>query len=311
MQVGVADFDVVERGFRIVIFNEIMFDTGLTRVREKILPVDGALTDIGHAPAVFDGLAHGALVAAVGTRVFHPVFYVNEGEAAGIFFEISEGILSGDADPAEIHFHADEFGIGLGEKKIVRELAAESFGWLEFEGVIVIAELDAGFCAGFSGFIEKIDSALPTAGLGTLLFVDPGTNDVTVADHFRGLESFGPSIFNDGIVDVAGRRGKGVFIDQLANFFRRVAEIAGEFDLLVAGGGDFGDGAGEVGLHGTANGVEPAELEAQANLHAASRMGTAGMQEARTADTAWVTCRARRSDAVHAAVNAVVLRMVE
>src|SRR5437879_13769823 len=58
-------------------------------------------------------------------------------------------------------------------------------------------------------------------------------------------------------------------------------------------------------------GLGTSELEAQAELHAASRMCTAGMQEARTADTAWVTCRARRSDAVHAAVNAVVLRMVE
>src|SRR5436189_4406944 len=47
------------------------------------------------------------------------------------------------------------------------------------------------------------------------------------------------------------------------------------------------------------------ELEAQAKLHAARRMCTAGMEEARTADTAWVTCRAGRSDAVHATVNAV------
>src|ERR1700745_2954123 len=35
-----------------------------------------------------------------------------------------------------------------------------------------------------------------------------------------------------------------------------MAEVTGEFDFLVAGGRDFGDGARKVGLHGVANGVE-------------------------------------------------------
>src|SRR2546428_1786515 len=53
------------------------------------------------------------------------------------------------------------------------------------------------------------------------------------------------------------------------------------------------------------------KLEPQAELHTARQVRTAGMQEARTADAAWVTRSARRSDAVHAAVDSVVLRMVE
>src|SRR5438477_5405198 len=52
-------------------------------------------------------------------------------------------------------------------------------------------------------------------------------------------------------------------------------EVSGEFDFLVAGGGDFGDGAREVSLHGVADGVE---LEADAvncmrDRRAAGQMG--------------------------------------
>ncbi len=79
---------------------------------------------------------------------------MNERETAGILFEIGQRILAGNTDPAEIHFHGDEFGIRFGEEKIVRKLAAERQGGVEFERVIVIAELDAGFFAGFAGFIK-------------------------------------------------------------------------------------------------------------------------------------------------------------
>src|SRR5712664_314115 len=151
-----------------------MFDSGVSGVGEKIFPVDGALADVGHATAKFDGLAHRTLISTWRRSVLHPVFYVNERETAGILCEISQRILAGDADPAEIQFHGDEFGIRFGEEEIVRELAAERFRGVEFERVIVIAELDAGFFAGFAGAIEKIGGALPSAGLDALLFVDPG-----------------------------------------------------------------------------------------------------------------------------------------
>src|SRR5947208_924855 len=92
-------------------------------------------------------------------------------------------------DPAEIQFHGDELGIRFGEKEIVRELAAEGFGGIEFEGVIVVAELDASLLAGFAGFIKKIRGALPTVRILALLFVNPGTNDVAVSDDLGGFES--------------------------------------------------------------------------------------------------------------------------
>ncbi len=77
-----------------------------------------------------------------------------------------------------------------------------------------------------------------------------------MADDFGGFESFGPLFFDDGVVDVAGGRGQAILVEDGANVLRSVVEVAGEFDFLVADGGDFGDGAFEVGLHGVAHGVE-------------------------------------------------------
>src|SRR5260370_24984185 len=110
-----------------------MFDYGVTGVGEKIFQVDGGLADVGHAAAKFDGLAHRSLVSARRRGVLHPVLYVNERETAVILGEISERVLAGDADPAEVHFHFDESGIRFVEKEIVRELSAERLGGIEFE----------------------------------------------------------------------------------------------------------------------------------------------------------------------------------
>src|SRR5258706_2327453 len=153
-----------------------MFDAGLFGMREDALQITGALAAIGEAPANFHRRAGGAFVTIRGVGVLDPVFYVDERETAGIFLEIGQRILAGNVDPAEIQFHGDEFGIRLGEEEIVREFAAERISRNEFERVVVTAELDAGFFAGFGGLVEMLDGALPAAGVGALLFVSPGTN---------------------------------------------------------------------------------------------------------------------------------------
>src|SRR2546430_10242599 len=206
VEIVVADLDVVERRFGIVVFHEKVLDAGLFGVREKIFPVDGALANIGHASAEFNGLAHRSLISGRRRGILHPVLDVNERETAGIFFEIGERILAGDTDPAEIHFHGDELGICFGEKEIVRELAAEEFRGIEFEGVIVIAELDARLFAGFSCFIKKIGGALPTPGLGALLFVNPRTNDIPVPYDPGGLDAVFPMSLYTVAASVPGPR---------------------------------------------------------------------------------------------------------
>src|SRR5713226_4819320 len=127
--------------------------------------------------------------------------------------------------------------------------------------MIVVAELDAGLFASLAGAIEEVSGAPPATGLDALLFVDPGANDVAVADDLRGLQSFRPFFLANVVAHVAGRRGQAILVEGCADVLRRMIEVAGEFDFLVPGGSDFRDGAFEVGFHGVAHGVE---LEADA-----------------------------------------------
>src|SRR5260370_39003706 len=93
--------------------------TTLFRSREKIFPVDGALANVGHAAAKSNGLPHRSLISGRRSGVLHPVFYVNERKTPGMLIEISQRILASHADPAEIQFHGDEFGIRFGEDEVV------------------------------------------------------------------------------------------------------------------------------------------------------------------------------------------------
>src|SRR5207302_11144053 len=96
VEIVVADLNVVERRFGIVVFHEKVLDAGFLGVSEEISPVDGALTDIGHASAESNGLAHRSLVFARRRGILHPVFYVNERETARILLEIGRRILASD-----------------------------------------------------------------------------------------------------------------------------------------------------------------------------------------------------------------------
>src|SRR6266478_10238297 len=79
VQIIVTDFYVVKSGFGIVVLDEIMFDAGFAGLRENALPIHGALTDVGHATAEFNGLAHRSLVGTRRGCVLDPVLDVNEG----------------------------------------------------------------------------------------------------------------------------------------------------------------------------------------------------------------------------------------
>jgi len=77
-----------------------------------------------------------------------------------------------------------------------------------------------------------------------------------VTDDLGGFESLRPLFLNDVVADVARGGGQAVLVKDRPDVLRRMIEVASEFDFLVAGGGDFRDGALEVGFHGVANGVE-------------------------------------------------------
>src|SRR5205807_339939 len=121
---------------------------------------------------------------------------------------------------------------------------------------VVVAELNAFFLAGFSGFVKEFGGTFPAARLGALLFVNPGTDDIAVADDFGGLERFVPMFFYEVVGHMARRRGQTVLVEGGANILWRMIEITGEFDFFVAGSRDLGNRAFYVRFHGVADGVE-------------------------------------------------------
>src|ERR1700737_2327814 len=255
-QVVVADADAVEGGFGFVVLDEIVLDAGFGAVCEDALPVDGAGADVGEASGEGDGWAGGAAKAAGGIRVADEILYVNQREAAGIFVEIDDRVFTGDADPAEVELHFDELGIEGVEEKIIGKFGAEGWRGFEFERVIVVGELDAGFLAGFAGGIEKIGGAFPSTGFGALFFVNPGANKKFVADGVSGVEGLRPFLFDGDVIAMGGRRGEMVSVEHGANFFWSFVKLAGELDFFVSSGGNFGEGAAHIGLQGVAHGVK-------------------------------------------------------
>src|SRR5260370_36657479 len=116
--------------------------------------------------------------------------------------------------------------------------------------MVVIAELDAGFVAGFAGFVEEFGSALVTVGGGALRVVDPGADYVFVAEDVGGFDGLRHAVLNDVVGNVDGRGRQAVGIEERAKIFGRAkVRITGEFDLLVTDFGDLGDGAGNIGAH--------------------------------------------------------------
>ena len=59
-------------------------------------------------------------------------------------------------------------------------------------------------------------------------------------------------IFHDVVTNVREGRGQAVLLEEVADVFWRMIEITSKLHFLVTDGGDFGESAGNVGLHGVA-----------------------------------------------------------
>jgi hypothetical protein len=76
------------------------------------------------------------------------VFYVEKREAPGIFFEIGDRVRTRVRHPEAIHFELHQLRINRLQQVVIgRGIAIFS----EFEVVVVIAELNAGFLRGLAG----------------------------------------------------------------------------------------------------------------------------------------------------------------
>jgi len=122
--------------------------------------------------------------------------------------------------------------------------------------VIVISELNACFLCGFAAFVEEFGGLFPAIGGVALFRLDPGIDDEFMADDVGGVECFGLGFFESGVWNVTRRSGETIFIEESANVFGGMVEIAREFDFFVADGSDLGDGAFEIGFHCASHGVK-------------------------------------------------------
>ena len=94
-----------------IVFDKIVLDAADVSIGKDALPVDDAIADRSHA--FFDRfhVEISELIRSDLWQHFH-VFYVNEWKAARVFLEVSNRVLTGHADPAEIQFHFDVVLVG-------------------------------------------------------------------------------------------------------------------------------------------------------------------------------------------------------
>src|SRR5271157_303660 len=85
-QIDVADLDVLEWRFRVIILDKIMLNAAFVGLRENPLEVDRPLADIGEAPLKFHRAGRSG-VAARSVRIVHIVLYVHQREAPRILVE--------------------------------------------------------------------------------------------------------------------------------------------------------------------------------------------------------------------------------
>ena len=136
----IADANGFERGHSFdgrILLDEDVLEAGLLRGGEDGLVVDVAAADLGGAVVGVD--AEGGAVGRVGGEVFG----VHEGIAAGILFEVIDGILARSGKPAAVELKFDEPGVGLFEEDLVTGVAAAIVA--ELKVVVVIGVLEAGF----------------------------------------------------------------------------------------------------------------------------------------------------------------------
>src|SRR6266568_4360745 len=234
----VAGENAVEGRSRLVVFDEIVPHARFFRLREDAPPINRAAADFGHL------------------MIFGHILDVYEREAAGIAVKISKRVLAAFGDPAKIHFHLHELRIGLREKDVVRQLAAEQVFFDEFEGMVVIGKLDARFLADLARAIEGFGSAFPAVRLFANLFVDPRANDVFLADRVRAIQNLGQGIAKTFEVRVGGDSGQAGAVQGGTHRSGRMIEQAGEFDFAIADLGDAGERVLEITLQFAANGIK-------------------------------------------------------
>jgi hypothetical protein len=122
--------------------------------------------------------------------------------------------------------------------------------------VVVVREAQTGGPCLLREGAEEICSSLPVVGgLSSPLFRKPGQRRPLVTDCLC-ISEHGGRLLEHVDRDMRRRRREPVLLKQVSDLRGSAPEISGEFDFLVPGGRDLGEGARHVLLHQIANGVE-------------------------------------------------------
>ena len=147
-------------------------------------------------------------------------------------------------------------GSVCGKQVIEGQLSVEAVDFFKLERMVVIGELDPGFFRGFADSIAGFREALVAVGSARLC-IEVWAYQEFLADDVCAVDNLLQIRFERKVLLLRWRRSWMCADGEVrpfesssgANFLRRLAVVAGEFDFFVADFRDAGDGAVEVLLH--------------------------------------------------------------
>ena len=138
----------------------------------------------------------------------------------------------------------------------IRSSGCLTFHGHELEVVVVVGKLQSRLAGHLAGAIEHLRGALPRPRLIPDRLVNPRIDDERVADGAAVFDDLWKLVREQVVADVGRRRGQPVLRERRLHFLRRLVEVAGELDLLVAERRDLRQRAVEVLRHRVAHGVQ-------------------------------------------------------
>src|SRR3984957_3976719 len=142
------------------LLEEEMFHARLFSMLQEAFYIHLSLTELG---ALFANFVH--------------VLEVPEGESTGIGTKIVKRIVSGSHNPAKVHLHSHQGGIGIFQEHVVQDGAIHG---VELRVMVVIAEMQPRLFALLPQFVEGFGGLLVMVD-GLALGGEDGRNDVLLA----------------------------------------------------------------------------------------------------------------------------------
>lgn len=192
-------------------FHEEVLETGAVLMREDFGKINQTPSHIGHV--------------AIRAHVLH----MQHREASRVLIEITGLVNTGIPDPVKIQLEINQLRICLLEQQLVRYVAIDRS---ELEIVIVIGHFKAGTARGLACVIEGFDEPFKVAKRA-FIGLQEGDHDIALPDCERRFDHGIEIITHGRELNVGGRRGEPVAVEDRANLGGSAIEVSGELHLLV------------------------------------------------------------------------------